>query len=57
MGSSRIEKQIQRRYAVCYLKRQNSTRRFGKKSEKFAEEEVKPIAFMMDQNNEFPKML
>ncbi len=28
---------------------------FRMKVRKFAEEEVKPIAFMLDQNNEFPE--
>ena len=37
-----------------YFKTTEAHEEFRQKIRKFAEEEVKPIAFMLDQNNEFP---
>ena len=37
-----------------YFKTTEAHELFRQKVRKFAEEEVKPIAFMLDQNNEFP---
>jgi alkylation response protein AidB-like acyl-CoA dehydrogenase len=37
-----------------YFKTTDAHEEFRQKVRKFAEEEVKPYAFMMDQNNEFP---